>query len=64
MSLHLEDHGSVFFISIASPGALPNCPANMEADTVYPNGVGRVSLSGLANGWRDLTLLKTGHSGI
>lgn len=39
--------------------------ATVPADTVYPNGVGRVSLSGLANGLRDLSLtLKTDHSGI
>ena len=56
---------SVFFNSSVSSAVLFKCPAIAAADTVYPNGVGRVSLSGLANGQRDLSLsLKTDHSGI
>lgn len=48
--------------SIAAPflGVLFKTAA---ADTVYPNAAGRVSLSGLANGLRDLSLsLETDHS--
>lgn len=35
---------------------------SMEADTDYPNGAGRVSLSG--RGCRDLTLFRGAHGGV
>lgn len=41
---------SVLFNSSTFPSVLFKCLATVVADTVYPNGVGRASLSGLANG--------------
>lgn len=41
---------SVFFDGSTFPDVLFKCPATAAADTFYPNGVGRVSLPGLANG--------------